>query len=126
MGGGRFANIGGGYDRGGGAYIGEGDMAGDGQTSRRWRTIIRPQFRAECAAQDLPCWLCGQGIDYGLADPYDDNVWEPDHMYPRSTHREFAEDPGNLRPSHRKCNRVRSNTKHTNLHGLGNQSKSWW
>lgn len=102
------------------------DMAGDGKTSRRWREKIRPQFRAQCAKEHAACWLCTHSIDYAITDPNDDEVWEPDHLYPRSTHPELAEDPGNLRASHRACNRVRSNKQHTELHTLGTPKKNWF
>lgn len=101
-------------------------MAGDGQTSRRWREKIRPQFRDQGVRDNEPCWLCGQPIDYTNTDPHDDNTWEPDHFYPRSTHPQFAEDTANLRHSHRGCNRTRGNKQHTEIHGLGTLTRNWW
>lgn len=99
-------------------------MAGDGQTSRRWREVIRPQFKAKCTEEQAPCWLCGMPIDYTITDIHDDAVWEPDHLYPRSTHPQHAEDPGNLKASHRGCNRTRSNKLHVT--GLGTLSRQWF
>jgi len=98
-------------------------MAGDGNSSRRWRTKIRPAFRAQGVEHEAPCWLCGQAIDYTITDIHDDGVWEPDHLYPRSTHPHLAEDPGNLRHSHRGCNRTRGNKLHVT--GLGNLTRDW-
>lgn len=101
-------------------------MAGDGQTSRRWRTKIRPQFRQQGATNNEPCWICNQPINYTLTDTTDDNTWEPDHFYPRSTHPQHAEDITNLRHSHRGCNRKRSNKKHTDMHTLGTPTRNWF
>jgi len=98
-------------------------MAGDGNSSRRWRTKIRPTFRALGVKDQAACWLCGQPIDYTITDINDDAVWEPDHLFPRSTHPQLAEDPGNLRHSHRGCNRTRGNK--TTLVGLGTLTRNW-
>lgn len=98
-------------------------MAGDGQTSRRWREKIRPQFREQCETENAPCWLCSMPIDYTITDKDDDEVWEPDHLYPRSTHPEHAEDPANLRASHRRCNNKRGNRKPQQ--GLGTLTRQW-
>lgn len=98
-------------------------MAGDGNSSRAWRTKIRPTFRGQGVKEQAPCWLCGQSIDYTITDITDDAVWEPDHLYPRSTHPHLAEDPGNLRHSHRGCNRTRSNK--LSINGLGKRSRNW-
>ena len=98
-------------------------MAGDGNSSRRWRTKIRPTFKAQGIKDQAPCWLCGQPIDYTIADIHDDGIWEPDHLYPRSTHPQYAEDPGCLRHSHRGCNRTRGNKLHVT--GLGTLTRDW-
>lgn len=98
-------------------------MAGDGSTSRRWKTKIRPTFRAQGAEANAPCWLCGQPIDYSITDQNDDEVWEPDHLYPRSTHPQHAEDPACFRHGHRRCNRTRGNKLHVT--GLGTLTRDW-
>lgn len=101
---------------------------GDGQTSRLYRKL-RAIFRAQCAQTKAPCWLCGQPIDYNIPwrDPHtghvNDDAFELDHLHPRSTHPEHAEDPGNFRPSHRACNRKRSNKMPSG--GLGRISRNW-
>lgn len=84
---------------------------------------IRNQHRKQSAATNAPCWLCKQPIDYTITDINDDEAYEPDHLYPRSTHPQHQHDPANLRPSHRKCNRTRSNKKATG--GLGTTSRTW-
>ncbi|ALE05518.1 hypothetical protein AL755_08555 [Arthrobacter sp. ERGS1:01] len=96
-------------------------MAGDGQTSRRYRQQ-RATFRTQCAEANEPCWLCSQAIDYRIKWPEED-AFELDHLYPRSTHPQHAEDPTNFRASHRLCNQKRSNKMPTG--GLGTLSRQW-
>lgn len=56
-------------------------------------------------------------IDYAIPhkDPFTGKVnpeaWELDHMYPQSKYPELAEDPGNFRHSHSKCNNDRGNAE---------------
>lgn len=94
--------------------------------TRRWREKIRPMFRIECASEGAPCWICRQPIDYTITDITDDDVWEPDHVYPVSTHPDLYEDPSNLRASHRGCNRHRSNKHHAAVDGLGSLTREWF
>lgn len=102
---------------------------GDGQTSR-WYRKLRKDFRASCQQAAAPCWLCGQPIDYTIPwkDPLtgevNDEAFELDHLLPRSTHPELAEDPGNFRPTHRSCNRQKSNRILSG--GLGRVSRKWF
>lgn len=95
---------------------------GDGLTSRRYRKL-RTAFRADGATADAPCWICRQAIDYGIAWP-DPQSWELDHLYPRSTHPQHAEDPANFRHSHKACNASRGNTL-TLANDLGSPSRNW-
>jgi 5-methylcytosine-specific restriction endonuclease McrA len=100
----------------------------DGQSSRFYLKS-KKEFRARCAEAEAPCWLCGQEIDYripwqGPITGYvDDDAFELDHLYPRSTHPELAEDPGNYRPAHRSCNGQRSNRMP--MAGLGTLTRAW-
>lgn len=99
-----------------------------GVSTRRYKAD-RARFRQACAQTNRPCWLCGQPIDYTLPwqDPttgtINDDAFELDHLYPRSTHPDLAEDPGNYRPSHRACNRARSN--HMPTPGIGATTRHW-
>lgn len=83
-------------------------------TSRRFKKL-RAQFRLEGERTDARCWICRQPIDYNIPriDPYSGKLnweaWELDHLYPQSTHPELAEDPGNFRHSHSRCNNDRGN-----------------
>jgi hypothetical protein len=67
---------------------------------------VKRDFRARCQAAGAPCWICRQPIDYA-AKPQTPNAFEPDHYWPVKTHQHLAYDPGNLRPSHSRCNRSR-------------------
>lgn len=86
---------------------------------------VKAQFKAECAAEYLPCWICTLPIDYTA--PYNDwgndDRYELDHYYPASTHPEHFEDPANFRPSHAGCNRHRSNK--APRPPLGTPSRRW-
>lgn len=96
-------------------------MAGDGQTSRRYRQL-RKTFRSQCEQANTQCWLCSQPIDYTIPWP-DEQSFELDHLYPRSTHPQHAEDPANFRASHRACNNKRSNKMPVG--GLGTLKRNW-
>lgn len=93
--------------------------------STRQDRADRAKFKAECQAEDRPCWLCGGAIDYDAPhDDYDnDDRYQRDHFFPASTHPELYEDPSNWRPSHAGCNRDRSNDDATG--GLGIPSRQW-
>lgn len=90
-----------------------------GRTSRNHRRLSANQ-----RAKHLPCHLCGQPIDYTL--PWDDQMaYQPDHYYPVSTHPHLAEDPGNYRSSHARCNKARGDTPMTAILGLGITANDW-
>lgn len=95
-------------------------------TGRPWRTL-RASFRAECAAADAPCWICHQPIDYTIVNPpgekQNTEAWEPDHLYPRSTHPHLTMDRANLKSSHLGCNRSRGNQMVDD--DLGTLSRQW-
>lgn len=95
------------------------------RTNTRRQHKQRVDFRAECAAADLPCWLCNQPIDYAAAhDDYgNDDRFQEDHYFPVSTHPELQDDPENTRPSHAGCNRERGNG--TPAATLGIPSQEW-
>lgn len=93
------------------------DGAAQSRRSRRGQRLAREQ-----KAKHLPCWLCGQPIDYTL--PSDDPMaFSVDHVKPWSTHPELREDPANLASAHAQCNKQRGN-KHPPL-GLGLMSRQW-
>lgn len=97
----------------------------------RYKRLIR-DYRAECAAAHLPCWLCGQPIDYSLRHkpgrPTPDGAFEADHYKTWSEYPRLRMDRANLRPSHLRCNRSRSNSpagETKALYALGEPSRDW-
>lgn len=80
----------------------------DPRGTRRWRELRERLYRRDRAA-NVPCWICGQPIDY-RAEAGTPDAWEPDHVQPVADHPELAFDPGNIRPAHCSCNRSRKNT----------------
>jgi 5-methylcytosine-specific restriction endonuclease McrA len=88
-----------------------------GRSGHRWR-----QLQANLRAQHLPCWLCGQPIDYRLTWP-DPASFSVDHAVPRSVDLRLAEDPANLRPAHLRCNTSRG--PRTPKPALGTTSRPW-
>lgn len=93
--------------------------------STRHDRAARKAYRAECADQDLPCWLCHGAIDYNASwDDWGNNDrFQRDHFYPASTHPELYDDPTNWRPSHAGCNERRGNSDA--IGGLGIPSRQW-
>ena len=61
-------------------------------------------------AKGLPCWICGQPINYQAEDPNADDAFSFDHYWPWQTHPGLREDPGNARSAHQKCNKQRGET----------------
>lgn len=74
----------------------------DDRSSRRMK-----QLRADQRAKRLPCWLCGQAIDYDADDPHADDAFSYDHAVPWSVDRALRLDPGNGRSAHQRCNKSR-------------------
>lgn len=89
--------------------------------SRRYRAL-RTKFRAHCADQQLPCWLCGKSIDYSLPSDHHD-AWSLDHVHTVSDRLDLACDPANFRPAHLDCNKRRGND--APFIRLGAPSESW-
>lgn len=74
-----------------------------GRSSARFEQLKRAQ-----RAKKLPCFLCGQPIDYDLEYPHPDS-FSVEHIIPRSVDPRLAEDPGNIQSSHLRCNQSRGN-----------------
>ena len=85
----------------------------------------RAEFRANCADSDVPCWICGQPIDYDAlpTDYKNPSRFNLDHYFPWSTHPELREDPSNFRASHAGCNDRRQDK--SPQQGLGVLSRQW-
>lgn len=78
----------------------------------RWKRVAKAQ-----RAKRLPCFLCGQPIDYDLKWP-DPNSFSADHVKPYARHPELRYDPGNVVSTHLRCNQVKSDNEHFTA-GLG-------
>lgn len=97
----------------------------------RYQKLVR-SYRAECSAASLPCWLCGQRIDYTLKQrpgrPIPDGAFEADHYKGWAAYPQLRLDRGNLRPSHHRCNRGRSDKPAEQARvtlALGEPSRDW-
>jgi 5-methylcytosine-specific restriction endonuclease McrA len=95
-------------------------MAGPnaGRRGRRWNRL-----KANQRAKRLPCWLCGQPINYNLKAPHPDS-FSVDHAKPWVTHPALREDPANLRSAHYGCNSSRQD-KPAEQVALNNTSEAW-
>jgi 5-methylcytosine-specific restriction endonuclease McrA len=67
-------------------------------SDRRWRAVAANQ-----RAKHLPCFLCGQPIDYSLEWP-DPGSFSADHLRPWAHNPELRYDPGNVVSAHLRCN----------------------
>lgn len=79
-----------------------------GRSGRPYRRA-RERFRRKCAAENRPCALCQQGIDYSLTGK-DPQAWSLDHIIPVSVlkaenprHR-LLEAESNFQAAHLDCN----------------------
>lgn len=64
------------------------------------------EARRRQRSKGLPCYLCGQPIDYS-AGPDDPLAFNLEHVIPLSVAPELALDPSNHRSAHRRCNRAK-------------------
>lgn len=82
---------------------------GPGRKGSRWRRAQKECMESGEALR-IPCWICGQPIDYAFTRRY------PHHRYAGTVHHihGLAQggdplDPSNLTPAHRSCNTRESN-----------------
>ena len=71
-------------------------------------TARRDRHRRIIAADEPPCALCGEPIDY-QAHHLDPLAFTIDHITPMSRGGDELDTLENLQPAHRKCNRDKSN-----------------
>lgn len=69
-----------------------------GRRTRRFKMLTKT-----LRAKGLPCWLCGQPIDYN-AKAGEPKSFSADHKEPLSKRPDLAEVYSNLRPAHFECN----------------------
>ena len=85
-------------------------------------TTTRDRLRRQVSRGHPPCHLCGDPIDYSLRSP-DPLSFEVDHVIPRSRGGEDTLD--NAAPSHRRCNRAKSNRLATDDAVIYVTERSW-
>lgn len=95
--------------------------------SKRNRSTKANQFRAEHKANwkavNAPCGICGQAtIDYD-SPPYLPDAFELDHRKSIKRFPDLEFDPGNVQPSHFRCNRAKSSGDQ--VAGIGQTSEEW-
>lgn len=74
--------------------------------TRAWRNLAAVQ-----RAKHLPCYLCGQPIDYDLEWPHPAS-FSADHVKPYVRHPHLRLDPGNVVSSHLRCNQSKGDNEH--------------
>ncbi|AYN55939.1 HNH endonuclease [Microbacterium phage Coltrane] len=84
----------------------------------RWKQVAAAQ-----RAKRLPCFLCGQPIDYDLEWP-DPRSFSADHIRPWARHAELRYDPGNVCSTHLRCNQTKGDSEHFTA-GLGALSQEF-
>ena len=88
-----------------------------GRKGARYRKLSADQ-----KAKHLPCWLCGQPINYQATYPEPDS-FTVDHIKSWINHPELRQDPSNLASAHARCNQ--SKGKGEAPVSLGTFSEEW-
>ena len=70
------------------------------------------------------CHICRQPIDYSLEPSSAPNAWEPDHILPVSKRPDLELDLNNIKASHMRCNRARSDNAVAYV-DIGMNSRIW-
>ena len=95
-------------------------MAGSqaGRSGFRWRALCKAQ-----RAKKLPCYLCGQPINYLARSQYADDAFSVDHIKSWRDYPELREDPANLASAHLLCNKQKGSGPLAS--SLGIRSREW-
>lgn len=89
-----------------------------GRKGARYRKMRRDQ-----RDKKLPCYICGQPINYGAKDPNADDAFSLDHIKPWEHFPELRTDPANMASTHQLCNKQKGDRELAP--GLGNRSREW-
>ena len=84
----------------------------------RWKQVAKAQ-----RAKRLPCWHCGQPIDYTLPR-YDPASFSADHLKPWARHPHLRYEPSNVVSAHLLCNQKKGDSEHYSA-GLGLMSEEF-
>lgn len=87
-------------------------------STRLWREVAANQ-----RAKHLPCYLCGQPIDYSLHWP-NPSSFSADHLRPYAHNPDLRTDPGNVVSAHLLCNQKKGDSQHFSA-GLGELSEKF-
>ena len=91
--------------------------------SGRWPYVRRLAWDRDRKARAV-CHICGQPINYFLQPSSCADAWEPDHVIPVAKDPSLELDLGNIKASHKRCNRSRGDgTNGENI--IGMQSRIW-
>lgn len=88
------------------------------RSDARWRRL-----RAEQKRKRLPCFWCGQPIEYDKDYPHPAS-FTADHVRPWERHPELRLDPGNVVSAHASCNWAKNDSEHFSA-GLGELSEEF-
>lgn len=83
------------------------------------------KIKAAQRAKGLPCWLCGQPINYHAADPNADDAFSYDHYKPWEQYPALRYDPDNGRSAHQLCNKQRQTGQRAAALDIGAASELW-
>jgi 5-methylcytosine-specific restriction endonuclease McrA len=83
------------------------------------------KLKREQRAKLLPCWLCGQPINYQATDPNADDAFSYDHYKPWNQYPALRYDPDNGRSAHQRCNKSRGQGQQAEALQLGIPSEIW-
>lgn len=85
---------------------------------------VMKQRAYSAMANNEPCYICGQPIDYAAVNRTDPNALTIDHIKSWRDNPELRADIGNLAPTHRSCNASKG-VKDQALPAHGNASRDW-
>ena len=91
--------------------------------SSRWPYIRAQAWNRDKKARAV-CHICNEPIDYFVPPSSTPDSYEPDHVVPVHMRPDLELDLGNIKASHRRCNRQRGDgTNGTNI--IGERSRRW-
>lgn len=81
------------------------------------------KLHADQKSKGLPCYICGQPINYQARDPNADDAFSLDHIKAWQHFPELRTDPANLASAHQLCNKSKGDRDLAP--GLGQRSREW-
>ena len=91
--------------------------------STRWPYVRKMAWDRDRKNRAI-CHICRQPIDYTLKPSSAPEAWEPDHVLPVSKYPELELDLNNIKASHTRCNRSRSDNSLKYV-DIGMNSRIW-